>query len=543
MPTACGYTHDVSGDRFEDVAGEEWTCSREPAPGADRCAFHAPPEAVDDGVVRERLLEAVADERGSLRLIGARLGSVTLDYALLDGPSNHPLDLREATVTGDLSVRYATVDRPLRLDGATLSGRVDFEDTKLARRVDFGGATFEDGVSFRMADFESWLDLRDADFHGPAYARVARFRRGIFGVGATFRAAADFLNTHFDDVANFRRAEFRSGAVFNSSTFEGNAQFNEATFGAPAVRLPSASGNPGEIGETLAGVALSMNGATCRRDLRLPGATIHGDVVFTDCELGRELRCSGLTAGGDRAVVDCTGSATISGTVDGDGGRITYDLTDAELGQVDLAGDSSFDAFRFDATTFRGFDFGAYKRDLAGRDWRLHGDGTDGRAEGPTPERLENLYLRAKNGAKEIGENRVAAEFFIREMRYRRMGHWERAVRSDDLGTTARSLGRWLSNLTLRFTAGYGERPFRPVFSSVVLILLFAGVYAALDTPIQYSGLYGYVAFSTEGFVSLILGLPRVTGTVLSFLLAVEAFLGGFAIALFVFTLTRSISR
>ncbi len=536
MAPECGYTHDVSAERFDDIPGETWTCSRPPVEDG-HCAFHAGPDAVSEAVVRNTLLEAVATEDGPLRLVGAHLGALSLDYAILDGPSNHPIDIREAEVEGPLSARYVTVERPLRLDGASLHERVDFEDATFSRRVDFSGATFQNRVSLRLADFESWLDLRETDFHGPAYMRVATFERGIYGVDATFHAAADFLNTHFEDVANFYRATFHRGAIFDSSTFEGNAQFYDGHIDAPAVKLDSATGSPRSEREQRTGVALSLEGVTCERDLRLAGGTLGGDVVFTDSDLGRDLRCGDISTT-DSVVVDCSGTAVVSGEVADSDGGVEYDLTGATVGELDLVDDATFDVFRFDETTFSGFDFGAYKGALAARDWRLH-DPEDTHS----PERLENLYLRAKNGANEIGETRASAEFFIREMTYRRAGHRRQALTGDSLRRRVRGASRWLSNAALRLTCGYGERPFRPVVFSLGLIVVFAGLYAWLGIPIAYVKPYGYLTFSVEGFVSLILGLPEATESSLGFVVALEGFLGGFVIALFVFTLTRSISR
>lgn len=536
MTVECGYTHDVSGERFEDLDGDSWTCLR--APVADsRCVFHTRPEAVSDSTVREEFLTAVTNEDGPLRLLGARLGSLSLDYAILAGPSNHPIDLREVEVTGALSARYVTVERPLRVEGARLRGRVDFEDATFERRVDLGGVTFDDRVSFRLANFESWLDLRDTDFHGPAYMRVATFVRGIYGVDATFHDAADFLNTQFRDVANFYRATFHCGAIFDSSTFERNAQFYDADIEAPAVKLDSATGSPRSERERRNGVALSLDGVTCERDLRLAGATLGGDVRFTDSDLGRDIECGDLSTN-ESVVVDCAGTEVVSGEVSGADGAVEYDFTGATVGEIDIVDDATFDRFRFDETTFQGFDFGAYKTELAKRNWTLHD--TDADVE---HERIENLYLRAKNGANAVGETRASAEFFVHEMTHRRLGHRQRALAGESLGARVRGAGQWLANTALRLTCGYGERPFRPVLFSFSIIALFAGVYAWLDAPITYAEPFGYLTFSIEGFVSLVLGLPVVSGPALGFVVALEGFVGGFIIALFVFTLTRSISR
>ena len=538
MSGACGYTHDVSGPRFDDLACEEWTCGREPVEDRNRCAFHAPPEVGDDAA-RERLLEAVAEEAATVRLIGARLGELSLDYTILDGPSNHPVDLREATVTGELSVRHATVDRPLRFEGATLAGAVDFEDTTFKRRVEFAEVDFDGTVSMQLADFESWLDLGDATFREQAYMRIARFRRGIFGVDATFERPADFLNTRFDDIANFYGAAFLDGAVFDNSTFEGNLAFIEATFEGPAVRLPSARESPQSPEAVFEGVALSVHGIVCRKNVRLTDASLSGDVRFTEGHLASDLECTGVSPAAGPVTVDCTGTETVGGTVSAAGGEVTYDLTEATVGELSVT-DGSLDACRFDGTRFRGFDFGAYKRDLAAQGWRLHDEGLASEAN---PERLENLYLRAKNGANAVGETRAAAEFFIREMTYRRRGHRHRVVHGDGAGARLRALGGWLSNAGLQASCGYGERPFRPVVASGALVCAFTVVFAMLDAPVTYAEPLGYLVLSTEGFVSLVLGLPEVSGTLVSFAVVSEAFLGGFAIALFVFTLTRSVSR
>lgn len=538
MTAGCAYSHDVSSELFEDLSGGEWQCSREAFGDTDLCIFHAAPELVEPEAVSQQLQQAIETKEGPVRLIGAHLGALSLDYHILAGPSNHPIDLREATVEGDVSMQNATINRPLQLENVIFEGAVDFGETTFSRRVDFGESDFEDDVSFRMADFESWLDIRDVDFHAPVYARIARFRHGIYAIGATFHAAADFLNTRFDDVANFYRTTFERGAVFNSSTFDGNAQFIEATFDAPAVRLESETGSPRSRRERLEGVALSMNGVTCHRDLRVTDAELAGDIVFTDSELGRDIEAEGLDVMVNQITVDCGGSAVISGHVDASGDNIMYDMTGATLGEFQVSGITSFSNFRFDGTVFEGFDFGSYIHELAADDWRLHA-----RNQESEPERIENLYLRAKNGAKDIGETRAAAEFFIKEMDYRRAGHWLHATKGSSIRERARALGSWLSNTTLQITCGYGERPFRPVLFSFATIVLFAGLYGVLNPPLAYPKPQGYLIFSTLNFVSIILGLPEVGGSIVNFLIAVEGFVGAFVIALFVFTLTRSISR
>lgn len=301
--------------------------------------------------------------------------------------------------------------------------------------------------------------------------------------------------------------------------------------------MDSATGSPRSEREIRNGIALSLDGVTCRRDLRLSGATLKGDVKFTQSELGRELRCVELSTF-ESIVIDCSETAVVSGEVVGNEGNIKYELTQATVGEIDIDDNASFDIFLFNETTFSGFDFGAYKKELSACDWKIH-DST----KNNSPDELENLYLRAKNGANEVGETRASAEFFIKEMIFRRDSYRQRAFSDDNLIRKIKWSFRWLANATLQATCGFGERPFRPLIFSVGSVIAFAGIYASISAPIEYNQKFGYVIFSIEAFISLILGLPDTTNSILSFIIAVEGFIGGFMIALFVFTLTRSVSR
>jgi hypothetical protein len=76
---------------------------------------------------------------------------------------------------------------------------------------------------------------------------------------------------------------------------------------------------------------------------------------------------------------------------------------------------------------------------------------------------------------------------------------------------------------------------------------VFAGAYAGGLAPTNNTTAFGeYLLFSFQSFITFIVGPPPIPSTD-SFALRVgsafEGFLGAFFIALFVFTLTRSIHR
>jgi stage V sporulation protein SpoVS len=96
---------------------------------------------------------------------------------------------------------------------------------------------------------------------------------------------------------------------------------------------------------------------------------------------------------------------------------------------------------------------------------------------------------------------------------------------------------------------GYGEKPLRPVIASSTVIGVFAVLYWLLWTisstpqPEGYGGVYGPLILSAESFTTLVIGGGSVNQSSIQLLAYTEGFLGAFLIALFVFTLTRSVHR
>lgn len=164
----------------------------------------------------------------------------------------------------------------------------------------------------------------------------------------------------------------------------------------------------------------------------------------------------------------------------------------------------------------------------------------------PSQEDIESTYLKARKGADNAGDTVAAGEFYVRELEARRCLHKQRLVKDDD---TFGPLKDYISNSALWVLAGYGERPSHVFLSSVVLIFLFAGLYAgtavwtgALENGI-YQGVTGYFLLSFESFIAFVLGGAAVESRPIRLLADIQGFIGAFIIGLFVFTLTRSINR
>ncbi|QLG27389.1 hypothetical protein HUG10_07435 [Halorarum halophilum] len=157
----------------------------------------------------------------------------------------------------------------------------------------------------------------------------------------------------------------------------------------------------------------------------------------------------------------------------------------------------------------------------------------------------EATYRKAKIAAENEGAQEVASKFFQRELRERRARHKERQQNAPTLRDWVTSTTAWGSNWLLDVTTGYGERPGRVIALAVFIVTLFTGLYALLlPTDPPYGSPLGYAVLSLESFITLVLGSTEtIDEPLIRFIAEVEGFLGAFSVALFVFTLTRSIHR
>jgi hypothetical protein len=265
---------------------------------------------------------------------------------------------------------------------------------------------------------------------------------------------------------------------------------------------------------------------------------------------------------------------------------VFYDVANTTIGDVhlSLAEEGSYGLFEYfyiKNTTLEGFDFGPYKKELSKSGWLLHTshlqrsnrrsesnvrdriaaeygipsevldkyksldqfEGLDGNPfEQLTPADMENTYLKAKNGAAASGDNKAAAEFFRHEMKSRRRVHKHRLFTTDSWTDRLSSGFNYCANLVIGKTTGYGERPRNVVLTSVATIGEFAVLYWFIDAlPNGTSS--EYLLFSLQNFVTFIIGTQPQEAVSIRYLTAIQAFLGAFLIALFVFTLTRSVNR
>lgn len=590
------------------VDGESWSCHRTSVDDADSCLFHLSPadrrsRGIDDATIQERFLAAVqsAGEHAK-QFIGCRFGTLDLSYQDLDAPDNYPIDLRQATIQrfalidaalaqplqvddgtiGELVIENATIQSPCFFNRVTIEGETNLATT-IDGRIEFTGATFQDDFEMDQmtlnnyslfddcvfaGDADFYVDFNDephftgsrfegatdffmdvnadsyfddivfrgpvsiyAEFNGDAYFEGTRFSDGLRCYGH-FNVDALFADTVFEGAAEFRWQD----ADFDSVRFRGNTDFGAATFEEPVDFGKVEFIGGAEFADATFHAPATFEDARFQRPANFDGVQFADRLTFTGTEFDRRVTLAPIPAG-DATTVSLTDADIAEGTIHITSPDVVYDTEGATLGEVRLEGtDEPFAHVRAVDTEFDGFDFSRHRQELARSEWTIHR--VLDRDESHPPRRLEATYLKAKNGSTAAGENHAASEFFLRELRARRLRH------RSDIGNDIRAPGRYLANLVMDVTCGYGEKPWRVIASSFAVILGFALVYAAVDVPLTTGdSLLRYVILSLETFVALVLGTPDVTRPVVNALTASEAFLGAYFIALFVFALTRSIHR
>lgn len=420
-----------------------------------------------------------------------------------------------STFEDDAFFSETTFEGSLSFEGVTVRGTAYFNDSEFYDEVLFGSDVDEHTVTFH-----SGLGLNRAQFHGLVTFLGSKIKEGI-----------SCRDTTFLDDAVFDKVEINGESVFDDVEFRGEVSFELI-----------------DLGDSC-----SFEGARFYSHVDFTRARFHNTITFENAEFVATVDFDETRSTNEIKLVDTTVNA---GTVRQPPNETTfYNATGAWLGDVNLEphNDSKLlDIFRFRETTFEGVDFAKYRSALA-PDWKIHEytyqnspDSEDNShmiqriipaemvCDSSIVNQLETTYLKAKNGAKEVGDGKSASEFFLKEMRYRRLGHWYR-----------RNPIRWVINLFYYLTCGYGERPSYVISSSVTIIFGFALTYWIFNIELSSgTSLLHYLLLSSRLFVTLILGsLPSQSSLMFQFLAAFEGFVGAFFIALFVFTLTRSIHR
>jgi uncharacterized protein YjbI with pentapeptide repeats len=592
-------THEFPLPAYEDAPGEPsersyllgpddlgvddgiWTCPHEAAPGRSKCVFHlAPGERPPDCDITRAFIDQVSAanqyddleaRRRHRQFIDATFDHFAPESTVIGGQARGYIDCRHASFH-HVDCERTEFEQHVRFDHATF-GPPDTEETldsaataevRFRRAVfhynaAFSKAEFREAANFRGAQFHNWTGFRWTRFRSTADFEWATFHDVTLAPGARFEAEARFRAVGFEDYVSFTGARFEATATYDLARFADDADFPEAHFAGATFR------------EAEFGRAVNLSAARITAPLRLDDIAVATELEAKSLQIGAPVRLDGADlaaitvaptvadAEADKAYVRLANAAVSTGRLDQpDTGLTVYDVSLATLGDVGFHGTSCgplYQRILFNRTRFDGFDFSdGDDLDAEAVNHKIHTLGDAARRAVPeehdhsfTPEDRWATYLYAKNGADAAGDNVSAGAFFYKEMVYRRHAHWARMRTDETRSVTARArdLTKWGRNLVLGGVTGYGEKPDRVVYTSLVVILGFTPLYGltAASRPPDASALE-YLALSIQTYVSFVLGQPPGSFTLLGEIIsAAEAFIGAFLVALFVFTLTRRVNR
>lgn len=589
---------------------EEWICPHGSHPDSDFCVFHMPiMEQEEKGItnidISNKLLSIIRDDGGKKELLGAIFGDIDLTEVSLRTSDNKPVDLRYAKIHGTLDFSWSSIDTPIYAEFAEINEiqaisttfnfqvsfhrsnideRAKFIDTEFTDKVFFSDVTFKEGASFGRGAFE-----KRADFNGATFYRGKSSLVGGKFDNAAFRSEADFRLASFFGKARFYRTEFKSRAEFGNSIFNGRADFRGSNFVEKAC-FDGVSFKK-QPGRNIPGTTFKR--AQFESSVAFSRAEFNGVAEFEKVRFQESVKFSGKEDSEFIAdyVVRLFDTKISGGEITHtEEGRAFFDFTAAELG--DLKIESSNDNYnvlrycRFINTDFQEFDFTKYKEELSQENWLINRVVDDFRIGIENEANLVssdfmNTFLKAKNGAKIVGDTESASAFLIKEMQCRRDRH-KKTYRNRSIWDLDRWIffGQFHANKLMDVTSAYGERPRRVIFTSVIVIMLSALIYPVSFIPgfggitennpngiirhsynipsisqlTDVSSLTDIVVntmdmflssfyFSISTFITLGYGDMQPVGWATQLLASIEAFIGAFLVALFVFSLGKQVSR
>lgn len=538
-------------------------------------------------------------------------GEITIKYGDFEENINFKeaiferrVSLIESSVKGDFEASKAvfgdakTRHPMLIISNCDMSGLVVFEDAWISgadisdneyeSEVDFSETWFDSSVSFKhskfscSAKFDHAVFDNDVDFSQSEFGNKVNFKGTEFNGGEHSVEGADFRKIKFKE-ANFAQTDFNY-ATFAGSCVDGQFDFTEANctgvidFSNVELRAKS------KFSETSFHDEVKFISVNISEKLEFIRTMFYDDVLLS-------INCS------ENEIVDMSHALLTQGRLTHKGeDSPNYNLSRATLKEINFEGDNkTLDYLKFENTEFNGFDFSHHKLMLAENNYTLHhwngnkGENKSNNNSSLSPAILESTYLKAKNGAAEFGDRKAAAEFFIKEMIFRRKKYMKiirgntrtqqydhqdfieedldekisELKKGGDIRTRFSATGKWIGNWVLYQTCGYGERLWRVMYISVMVICVFAFLFttvtkgtkgvndlatSGVDSLFQLTTPEGIIIFIKNLYFSIITfttlgyGDIRPVGSTARTLAGIESFLGALLLALVVFVLGRRVA-
>lgn len=250
--------------------------------------------------------DLVANEAAFKRAAGfahAKVGgSARFDKATFDGSAT----LRGAAVSGDLSCT-----------GATFAAELNAGAVRVGGAADFGGANLRGPMAFGSAEIGGRLNCEGASVSGEAVFAGTRVRGALIMSGATFAKPVNFDGLIASDEWSCAKATFGGAlrchdarvsgpAQFSGASFKGPTAFHRSGFLKPATFDAASFEGPAEFNGAQFGASASFAGATFADRADLEGSSIKGDLLCAAAAFHGEARFTGGNVGGAVDFSDAT---------------------------------------------------------------------------------------------------------------------------------------------------------------------------------------------------------------------------------------------
>lgn len=464
----------------------------------------------------------------------------------------------------------------------------DFTNAQF-QNAEFENAIFKNQANFENANFYGWADFSDGNFAGEINFICAVFENGADFSYAKFERDAKFEKAKFIEDCYFNETEFQNRADFDTAIFEKGADFRRCRF-LDHAEFRNAQINDGCFADILCDKPINLAKIIADK-VDFQGAQFKNDVTFSDSTVQRSANFSrarfeklasfdhiALTKSSFNQVQfndHCSFQET-KFAVDVKFQNATFNT--ADFSRAVFLGPVHFDETKFYHTVlFRHakFEQGEVcfkcvtfleRADFTGAEFNDVICLQDVIAESIviTWEQVAGKLIthRLKKYDEATRVYGLLKNIFERQNRYEDMDQayrlfkrMERKARAKRGGHIWEQIKRFFNFLILDLGSGYGTRPMNIAITTLIIILLFGGIYylgsdqimvagnpLSLSSPLERLVFCFY--FSAVSFVTL--GAENLSPNYYSWLKYVvtfQAFLGFFLMTLFVATFTRKVIR
>ena len=405
---------------------------------------------------------------------------------------------------GEAYIGESSFAQEVSFSRATFHDEVVFDSTEFIEGFEFENARAKGVVLFTDIEFNAWVSmdwtnwtadttLKNVSVAGDFSLQDARFAEKFNIEISSFQADVNFARTQFDEDAVFEVAFFAGKTGFRDTAIQGkfildrvtamdNLYFSRASFEELVeIRKIKAEGKT-YFPRAMFSKGLDVSRSKFGAGLDLSKSFAGSPISFSFCDIDGHFELAGSETRGEIKLTDSSFTGTFS-------------FAEAKSESIDIRASQVKNRLASEI----------YKQwEKASKEWEL----------------LKDSFQRQNRS-----NDADFASFKLRQL----------DNRSPTFGLA--KLSKVFERIFIEWGTGYGTKPENVFFMSFIAILLFATAFSYLSADVIESGnrsfleylKYSFAIFSTLGTSNMIVAL--------------EAFVGGFLMAMFTALLTRRIFR